>query len=346
MNTVYQYMQSQKVIDAYRKNLYLLQPFNEYQHFVSRLHLLDKYKAQTAKEVYGVEVEELEDLLNMTPDQAFELAVKEDSNGYLDKLKEKDDPKIKKYLWIGRICDDFNILRRNNQVIDKDIKHKVYKLLDDDMINFMCEESKDEYLRENEGTLCVNGIGYLLYLWDQPKKKVIEAFIDLYRYYLDKVGYKGLSDRNFVYGLTHCVIDISDFYTKNVNDQMSLFQETYPIGELYVHTITVICENLKSYTFTGTTLSLSSVSSDMLAELLMTYKLLLDDFVSNRWYEYGYVIFRVYQELVNRIDPRLNYIRDHKEEDPAEDLRRNEHTNILFILYSRYQRPSKIYKNT
>ena len=333
MNTVYQYLQSGRVIRTYKKNLHLLQPFNEYQHFVSRLHVIGG--VQTAKEVYGVKVEELESLLKMTPEQVFDLTIKEDSNGYLDKLKEKNDPKIKKYLYVCRIIDDYNILRRNNQVIDGEIKQAVYDLLDDKMIDFMCEESKDEYLRMYEGTLCVNGIGYLLYLWgDQPKKKVIETFIDLYKYYLDKVWGHELDYRDYVYGLTHCVICVSDFYTKNVNNQIHLFQETYPIGELYDSTIGIIVRSLRNYTKTGTSLSLSTINSDMLAELLVVYKLLLDDYPSNKWYDCGYVISKTYQELCNRIDSR-GYIRDHKEEDLALDLKRNEHTNILFILYSR-----------
>lgn len=333
MNTVYQYLQSGRVIRAYKKNLHLLQPFNEYQHFVSRLHIIEG--VPTAKEVYGVKVEELKSLLKMTPEQAFDLAIKEDSNGYLDKLKEKNDPKIKKYLYVCCIIGDYNTLRRNNQVIDGDIKQAVYDLLDDEMIDFMCDESKDEYLRMNEGTLCVNGVGYMLYLWgDQPKKKVIEAFIDLYKYYLDKVWGHELDYRDYVYGLTHCVIDISDFYTKNVNDQIHLFQETYPIGELYDSTAEIIVKSLRNYTKTSVTLNLSTISSDMLAELLVVYKLLLDDYPSNKWYDFGYVISKVYQELCNRIDSR-GYIRDHKEEDLALDLKRNEHTNILFILYSR-----------
>lgn len=342
MNTVYQYIQSQRVVDAYKKGLRLLQPFKEYQHFVSRMHAIEGLP--TSKEVYGTKIDELKELLKITPDQSFELMIKDDPNGHLNKLKEKNDPKIKKYLRVCRIIDNYNILRRNNQVIDGEIKQAVYDLLDDEMIDFMREESKDEYLRMNEGTLCVNGIGYMLYLWgDQPKKKVIEAFIDLYRYYLDKVRGHELDYRDYVYGLTHCVICVSDFYTKNVNDQIPLFQETYPIGELYDSTIEIIVKSLRNYTKTGTSLGLSSISSDMLAELLMTYKLLLEDFISNKWYEFGYVIFRVYQELVNRIDPKLGYIRDHKMDDPVEDLRRNEHTNILFILYSRYQKPSKMY---
>jgi hypothetical protein len=176
----------------------------------------------------------------------------------------------------------------------------------------------------------------LLYLWgDQPIKKVIEAFIDLYRYYLDRVWGHGLDYRDYVYGLTHCVIDVSDFYTKNVNDQIHFFQDIYPIGELYDQTVCVILKNLKMFTATGTTLRFSSINSDMLAELLVVYKLLLDDYPSNKWYDTGYVVSKAYRELCNRIDPRRGYIRDHKEEDIVTDLKRNEHTNILFILYSR-----------
>ena len=117
MNSLYQYMRSQIVVDTYKKNLHLLQPFNEYQHFVSRLHAIER--VQTAKEVYGIKIEELKRLLKMTPDQSFKLALDQDSNGYLDKLKEKNDPKIKKYLHVCRIIDDYNVLRRNNQVIDE-----------------------------------------------------------------------------------------------------------------------------------------------------------------------------------------------------------------------------------
>ena len=58
-------------------------------------------------------------------------------------------------------------------------------------------------------------------------------------------------------------------------------------------------------------------------------------FEGNKWYGDGYVISKTYRELCNRIDPRRGYIRDHKEEDIVTDLKRNEHTNILFILYSR-----------
>lgn len=336
MNTLYQYILAENVIRVYKKNLWRIREFNEYQHFVSRLHLIDKYQAQTAKEVYNTKIEELKALFSMTPEQAFELAISEDSNGYLKALKEKDDKNIKKYLWVCRIIDDYNILRRNLSIIPGDLKNKVYDLLDDNLIDFMCETSKDEFLRSHEGTLCVNGIGYLLYLWgDKTKTKIKEAFIDLYIYYLKQVYSTGLIDRNYVYGLTHCIIDISDFYTRNVNDQIKSFQDVYPIGELYCETVTVISECLSIYTKVGTTISLSSLSSDMLAELLVVYKLLINDYPSNKWYDFGYTISRTYQELTKRIDPKYGYIRDHKEEDFALDLKRNEHTNILFILYSR-----------
>lgn len=334
MNTLYQYIQSGRVIKSYRNKLDLIKNENEYQHFLARMSNIET--TNIPSDLFDGKIKELEKLLSMTPEQAFELAIKEDSNGYLDDLKEKNDPNIKKYLWVCRIIDNYNILRRNNQVIPGELKQTVYVLLDEKMIDFMCNTSKNEFLRSHEGTLCVNGIGYLLYLWgDDTMTKIKEAFIDLYRYYLEKVDREGLYNRNFVYGLTHCVIDISDFYTKDVNEQIMMFQKTYPIGELYDQTTWEIGHNLSIYTKLGSTLTLDTLSSDMLAELLVVYKLLLDDYLSNKWYSFGYTISRVYNELVNRIDLIKGYIRDHKEENLALDLKKNEHTNILFILYSR-----------
>ena len=339
MNTLYQYILSENVIQTYKKNLWRIREFNEYQHFISRLHLIDKYQAKTSNEVYSTKVDELEKLFDMTPEQAFELATSEDSNGYLDKLKEIANEDIKKYLYFGRIFDDITILNRNDVDIDEKLQGKINDFLhkNRDIVDFMCKTSKNEDLRKYEGTLCVNGIGYMLYLFDDKYilHDIKEAFIDLYRYYLDKVRGHELEERDFVYGLTHCIIDISDFYTRNVNDQIMLFQDVYPIGELYDQTTTVIGKCLSVYTKTGSTLNLSSISSDMLAELLVVYRLRLNDYPSNKWYDQGYAISRAYQELVNRIDPKYGYIRDHKEEDFALDLKKNEHTNILFILYSR-----------
>lgn len=322
------------MIKSYRDKLDLIKNENEYQHFLARLSNIETINIPS--DLFDGKIKELEKLLSKTPEQAFELAVKGDSKGYLDDLKEKNDPDIKKYLWICRIIDNYNILRRNNQVIPGELKQTVYNLLDEKMIDFMCKTSKNEFLRSHEGTLCVNGIGYLLYLWgDKTKTKIKEAFIDLYLYYLDRVDKEGLLNRNFVYGLTHCVIDISDFYTKDINEQIMMFQETYPIGELYDQTTWEIGHNLSLYTKPGTTLPLDLISSDMLAELLVTYKLLLYDYPRYKWYGFGYTISRVYNELVNRIDPIKGYIRDHKEKNLALDLKKNEHTNILFILYGR-----------
>lgn len=337
MNTLYQYIQSGRVIKSYIDNLELIKDESEYQHFLSRLSLTQVMNVPT--DLYDKKIEELKQLLKMTPERAFQLALEEDSNGYIDALKERNDDNIKKYLWICRIIDDYNILRRNLSFVPGELQQAVYNLLNDDTIDFMCKTSKDDFLRSHEGTLCVNGIGYLLYLWgDDTQTKIKEAFIDLYKYYLERVDNTDIAlpeSRDFVYGLTHCVIDVSDFYTRDVNEQIMMFQKTYPIGELYDATAWMIGRCLNEYIKPGTTLPLDLLSSDMLAEMIVVYKLLLDDYPSNKFYDFGYAISRVYNELISRIDPIKGYIRDHKEEDPAADLKRNEHTNILFILYSR-----------
>ena len=327
MNTVYQYAQSQRIINSYLKDIELLRGESEHQHFLSRLSLCDK-KDYREPGLFDAKLEELKKLLSMSSKEVFDFLIEEDKpKGFLKEIARDADDDIIDYLATCRITDDINILERNGVEIPKDIKDKIDKLLTSERVNNICDVSKKDKLREQEGTLCVNGVGYLLNLKNHLDSKdyvrVVNTFIDLYKYYLDKVNETKLSNRNFVYGLTHCVIAVSNFYTRNVNGRIEEIQPYYPIGELYDYTAWLICDCLSDYTKTGSTLNLSSLSSDMIAELLLTHKLLLDDYPSNKWYPYGWILGRCYQELCNRIDSKYGYIRDHKESDLKTDLKRN-----------------------
>ena len=332
MNNLYQYIESGRIVKAYRKHLHLLKEFTEYQHFLTRMSAIDGSKLD--KDVFEVKIKELRSVLSMDPKEVFELALEEDTHGYLAELAETADDDIYNYLYVCRVMDDFGILLRNglHDVISQ-FEDDLDRILLPDTVNMMCRISKNEKLRELEGTICVNGLGYLLPWidrWDDAHKtKLTESFVELYRYYLEKVAEFGFKNRNFVYGLTHCIINLSNFYTKSVY-YADIFNDD--ICELYMPTADLIREQIKTAAENN---KLKKISSDMLAELLVTYKLLLDKNHTEARQDYSYVTNLAYQTLVRRIDKKKNYIRDHKSKTKSEDLRLNEHTNILFILYSR-----------
>lgn len=331
------YIKSNIVKNVYLKNLWRIKEYSEYQHFLSRLSVVDK-TVKVNKEIYSVKIDELKSLISSNPNETWKLALEQDNNGYLKEINKVITQEIKYYVHYGRIFDNLNILRRNNISFDfESVKH----FFDDEIVEKMCNISYNETLRELEGTICVNGIGYLLpfidrYISEKSRKAVLKAFVDLYSFYANKCENTGFINRNYVYGLTHCIIDISDFYKKDIYEQTKLFLDKFEIEDLYIRTIHIINKYIKASIETKSELNIKDIKSDMIAELLVVYKLLVKNHENEKFiYEYSNYINLAYQELCRRIDIKYNYIRDNKDNDFSTDLKINEHTNILFILFSR-----------
>ena len=331
------YIKSNIVKNVYLKNLWRIKEYSEYQHFLSRLSVVDK-TVKVNKEIYSVKIDELKSLISSNPNETWKLALEQDNNGYLKEINKVITQEIKYYVHYGRIFDNLNILRRNNISFDfESVKH----FFDDEIVEKMCNISYNETLRELEGTICVNGIGYLLpfidrYISEKSRKAVLKAFVDLYSFYDNKCENTGFINRNYVYGLTHCIIDISDFYKKDIYEQTKLFLDKFEIEDLYIRTIHIINKYIKASIETKSELNIKDIKSDMIAELLVVYKLLVKNHENEKFiYEYSNYINLAYQELCRRIDIKHNYIRDNKDNDFSIDLKINEHTNILFILFSR-----------
>ena len=337
MINLYNYIKSNIVKDVYLKNLWRIKGYSEYQHFLSRLSIIDK-TVKVNKEIYSVKIDELKHIIASNPNKMWELALEQDNNGYLKELNEVITQEIKYYVYYCRIFDNLNILRRNN--IDFDFE-SVKQFFDDEIVEKMCNISYNETLRELEGTICVNGIGYLLpfidsYISEKSRKIVLKTFVDLYSFYADKCEKTGFINRNYVYGLTHCIIDISDFYKKDIYEQTKLFLDSIEIEDLYIRTIHIINKYIKASIESKSELNIRDIKSDMIAELLVVYKLLVKNHENEKFiYKYSNYINLTYNELCRRIDIKYNYIRDNKDNDFSTDLKINEHTNILFILFSR-----------
>lgn len=337
MINLYNYIKSNCVKNVYLKNIWRIKKYNEYQHFLSRLSIVDK-TIEVNKEIYDVKINELNNIITSNPNETWKLSLKQDINGYLKELSNVITSEIKFYIHHCRIFDNLNILRRNNIDFDfENVKH----FFDDEIIEKMCNISYNKALRELEGTICVNGIGYLLpfidsYISEKSRKIVLKTFVDLYSFYVNKCEKTGFTNRNYVYGLTHCIIDISDFYKKDIYEQIEIFSDKFEIEDLYIRTIHIINKYIKTSIESKSNLNIKDIKSDMIAELLVVYKLLVKNHENEKLiYEFSNYINLAYQELCRRIDIKYNYIRDQKDDDFSIDLKINEHTNILFILFSR-----------
>ena len=178
MINLYNYIKSNIVKNVYLKNLWRIKEYNEYQHFLSRLSIVDK-TVEVNKEIYRVKIDELKRIIASNPNETWRLALEQDNNGYLKELNKVITQEIKYYIHYCRIFDNLNILRRNNIDFDfESVKH----FFDDEIIEKMCNISYNETLRDLEGTICVNGIGYLLpfinkYISEKSRKIVLKTYL-------------------------------------------------------------------------------------------------------------------------------------------------------------------------
>ena len=317
MTDLSKYIQSGRVIKAYIDNIDLIKKYDQYQHFISRLRLTG-YPINVDDSIFSNIIVNLKESLDSDIESFMQKLLKEDDNGYLDKIYELQNKDYFKYLWLTHIFDFYSILSRNNVTIDDYTKTRIEKLVSDENIDLLIKLSKEEDLRTKEGTWCVNGIGYILFgmnLTNNQKTKLQKAFTDLFYYYASNFD---ISNRDSVYGLTHCVIQMTKFYTQDIS--------VYP----EIEKIISISKNAIYDSFNISTVK--EMNSDMLAELLVTYKLLTKNDLDIKKH---INLQTAYNELASRIDCIKNYICDHKEQNKSFELKRNEHTNILFILYCR-----------
>lgn len=320
MTNISHYIQSNRIIDVYLENIDLLRDYSEYQHFMSRLNIIRK--RQTPQSYFLNIVVDLENCVNLSVDEVVKKLLKKDTKEFLKKVCETNDKDIFRYLYLTHISDLYSICIRNNVKLDKTLKEKIISILsNDDTIDFLCKACKNSELRKYEGTWCANGIGYTLFYIEhneQNKQKLFVALCDIYNYYLSNFDIK---NRDSVYGLTHCVLQFSMFYTKDI--YKNNFCDNYGVVKLFFDTIKVIETAFNSID------KVKAMSSDMIAELLVVYKMLNNK--ENRYTSLAY------NELVRRINPEYNIIVSTENADFTQLLKLNEHTNILFVLYCRLE---------
>ena len=282
------------IISEYLKNIHNL-PQDKQQHFVTRLNLV---QPMDISKYMSTVIDEIKDIISKYDNQQYkEIVMNYVINPYVttndpemtkvtDWLKGIEDVDLLQILAVGIYADKKSIVTRNGfsaPDLDINVKKIFSKLL-------KCDE-----LKNKNGTLYINCGGYLWNLyhkeikgWRKLRKSIIDESRDL---------------RN-IYGISHILLQASNFYTTPIDDE-------------YETELKIVNDLLEEYRDDG----YKGVSLDLLCELALCLK------YSNRMYpEYNHV--KTY------IDQKVKGIAysTKKTSDYTEDLINNEHTNALYVL--------------
>ena len=146
------------------------------------------------------------------------------------------------------------------------------------------------------------------------------CFEGIWKYYLEKCGsgeWKKSKSKlhNYIYGLTHCPINLSNFYT-SVND----VQNSEAFLDKVIHTKDMFCNIIASQKASNYSL----FNDDTLAEMLLTIRLCGGEYDAER--------LAALDALSLRFNSSKLIFDEHKKDNLKDELLCNEHTNILYIL--------------
>ena len=322
------YIKAKSIVDTYLDNIRYLNDTAQKQHFLVRLSKCEGYndildnprKKQT---LFEFTTKELEEKLSRTPKESFEKCVEKNTFDYMNEIQKYENEDIDFYFdMVGVIGDTCALLRNGIEIPDvssKINKRNISKLID--------IARADENLKKWQGTTYVNGVGGLICLKKLKKDLVpigwdtlYNIYREIWRYYLKEVSELKDINRlpfsnlhNKVYGLTHCIINLTNFYTEFIGNNEVFMDEIKETMKVLNNLLSICKSNNYKY-----------LSDDTLAEILFTLKLCCDDCSSER--------LAALDSLSWRFDSAKLMFREHKYEKLKDELIKNEHTNILYIL--------------
>lgn len=322
------YIKARSVADTYLEHIKDLNGTAYKQHFMSRLnlcegfgHLLQDNRVKTS--LFSFTLKSLTKHLTQSFDEIWSESMERDDFGYKKEIKKDTNDDIKFYFGMTEIIGEVNILIRNGIELPEGIEKKINRRF---LLRMIDIANDDNIMRDLEGTTYVNGIGGIMCL-KRMKNSLVplkwETINDCYKkiwgYYLTvcKNPTSWLNSKrkthNRIYGLTHCVINLTNFYTRFImNDEIFLSEIKQTINIL---NNILIDDKQNMY---------KRLNDDTLAEVLLTLKLCGD--------EYGNERLLALDALSLRFDSTKLIFREHKSTSFKEEIIKNEHTNILYIL--------------
>jgi len=321
------YIKATSVVDTYLDHINMLNNTAQKQHFLTRLnlcqgfgHLLDDKRVKS--NLFKFILNDLENKLNMSFDEMWDESMKEDDFGYKKEIKKVDDADVKFYFGMTEIMELIGILLRQNIELPKDIDKKVNKESLQKMIDIA---NKDDIMKKDEGTTYVNGIGEIISLkelrddlvpieWDVINncyKKIWDYYINICQK-SSELNTKHKRHNN-IYGLTHCVINLTNFYTRFIGNNDIFMNQIKQTSRILINLVD--SQRLNNYKI---------YNDDTLAEMLLCIRLCCQGDCIER--------LNALDALSLRFDSAKLMFREHKYDKLKDELIKNEHTNILYVL--------------
>ena len=322
------YIKAKSVVDTYLKHLKDLNGTALKQHFMTRLSLCDGYKDKlkdnrTKASLFEFTKKDLERKLKMSFDELWDEFMSIDRYGYKKEIKKTNNDDIKFYFGMTDIIGLVCILLRNDIELPEDIEKKINRRY---LLKMIDIAKDDEIMRNDQATTYVNGIGLIICL-KQLKNSLVpidwsvinECYKDIWNFYIENIGKSqewlrsSHKSHNYIYGLTHCIINISNYYTRFIGNDDDWMDEIIATRNVLINLV----ESQKRFNYV-------LFSDDTLAEMLLTIKLCGADECIER--------ITALNALSLRFNSQKLMFDAHKEDTLKEEILRNEHTNILYIL--------------
>ena len=322
------YIKARSIADTYLQHIRDLNGTSEKQHFMVRLSLCNGYKNLLSdnKKKAGLfkwMYDDLKKKLKMSWDELWEDSLNNDDKGYRKEIGKIDNEDIKFYFGMIKLISKSCILLRGGMELPEEIEKKITRK---NLIRMIDIANNDEIIREHEATMYVNGIGNIMCLkwlknnlvpidWDHINK----CYDKIFEYYINTCSVPGWIEKsskhtlhNRIYGLTHCIINLSNFYTRPVDTKS--FDEKPDIAKRILNDIIDSQKNSNYKIF----------NDDTLAEMLLCVKLCGGEYDAER--------IAALDALSLRFDSQKLIFDEYKCDSFKEELLMNEHTNILYIL--------------
>lgn len=317
------------IIDEFFNNLDALSIIRK-QHFLTRLSLCDVPQAKDLKLNTGID-----DVIKVTK-EIVSLIDKKDYKKIMDKYivipykninKDKDvvynwlmsfdDEKTLKYFAVGYLSEKLDIIERTGSTDMVDFWEDIYEIYKDidELIKFHNDDKID--CKNNCGTIYVNWMGNAYYVLKSDELK-FKKKIDLEDWKRTRKVFTNMDkyDNTSVYGVTHSIINGSRYYTQPL-DSEEFKEELDYINKFLIY------EKDKKYELDG------FVTIDLLCECALCLKLANSE-EYNEWKN-------VRDFMMNKIDKDTNILQSNSrnKNDKKENLEKNEHSNVLFILLNK-----------
>ena len=317
------------IIDEFFNNLDALSIIRK-QHFLTRLSLCDVPQAKDLKLDTGID-----DVIKVTKEIVSSINKKDykkimdkyitipykninkDKDVVYDWLMSFDDEKTLKYFTVGYLSEKLDIIERTGSTDMVDFWEDIYKIYNDidELVKFHNDDKID--CKNNCGTIYVNWIGNAYYVLKSDELK-FKKKIDLEDWKRTRKVFTNMDkyDNTSVYGVTHSIINGSRYYTQPL-DSEEFKEELDYINKFLIY------EKDKKYELDG------FVTIDLLCECALCLKLANSE-EYNEWKN-------VRDFMMNKIDKDTNILQSNSrsKKDKKENLEKNEHSNVLFILLNK-----------